>query len=64
MDYALLEVFTAKSLLAKVVLVKFAARPRLNIVLCEKPKQAVKLSVQQDGPRPSTGISEIRHTEI
>jgi hypothetical protein len=56
-------VLTAKYRLAKVVSVKFAARPRLGAVLCESSKQAVRLSVHQDGGRRSTGISEILDME-
>jgi hypothetical protein len=35
MDFTLLSAFTANSRLAKVVLVKFAARPQFWAVLCE-----------------------------
>jgi hypothetical protein len=51
------------SCLAKVVSVKFVARPRLSAVLFETRKQAVNLSVHQDGGRPSSGIPEILETE-
>jgi hypothetical protein len=56
-------VFTANSRLVKVVSVKFAAWPHVCAVLCETTKQAVNLSVHQDGRRPSTGIQEIMETE-
>jgi hypothetical protein len=52
-------VFTAISCLVKVVSVKFAAW----LWLCETTKQAVNLSVHQDGGRPSTKILEILETE-
>jgi hypothetical protein len=39
--------------------VKFAAWLRLCAVLCEAPKQAVNLTLHQDGERPSTGIPDI-----
>jgi hypothetical protein len=58
-DFILLSVFTPNSCLAKVVSVKFAARSRMCAVMCETTKQAVNLSVHQDGGRPSTGIPEI-----
>jgi hypothetical protein len=58
-DFTLRSVFTANSRLAKAVSVKFAARPRL----CATRKQAVNLSVHQDGGRPSNGILEIQGTE-
>jgi hypothetical protein len=58
-DFILLSVFMVNYCLAKVVLVKFAIRPRLCAVLCETLKEAVNLSVHQDGRRPSAGISEI-----
>jgi hypothetical protein len=61
-DFTLRPVFTAKSRSAK-VLVKFAARLRVCTVLCETSEQAVNLSVQQDGGRPSTGIPEMLETE-
>jgi hypothetical protein len=63
MDFTLRSVFTANSRLAEVVLVKFAARPRVCAVLDETSEQAVDLSVHQDGGRPSTGIPEILDTE-
>jgi hypothetical protein len=63
MDFTLHNVFTANSLLVKVVSVKFAARTRVCAVLCETSKQAVNLSVHQDGGRLSTGILEILDTE-
>jgi hypothetical protein len=52
----------AKSCLAKVVSLKFAAWLWLCAVLC-KTKQAVNLSVHQDGGRPNTRILEILETE-
>jgi hypothetical protein len=61
-DFALDSVFTANSHLAKVVSVKFADRPRVCAVLYDTSKQAVNLSVHQDGGRPSTGIPEILKT--
>jgi hypothetical protein len=53
----------ANSHLAKVVSVKFAARPWVCAVLYETPKQAVNLSVHQDGGHPSTEILEILDKE-
>jgi hypothetical protein len=58
-DVTLCSVFTANSRLATVVSVKFAAQTRVCTVLCKTPKQAVNLSVHQDGTHPSTGIREI-----
>jgi hypothetical protein len=43
--------------------VEFAAQPRLCAVLYKTTKQAVNLSVHEDGGRPRTGISEILETE-
>jgi hypothetical protein len=54
--FTLRSVFTVISRFAKVIWVKFAARPRL----CETTKEAVNLS---DGGRPSAGILEILDTE-
>jgi hypothetical protein len=54
----------ANSRLAKVVSVKFPSWPRVCAVLCESSKEAVNLSVHQDGGRPSTGIPEILDTEV
>jgi hypothetical protein len=62
MDFTLHNVFTANSCLAE-VLVKFAAQPQVCVMLCATTKQAVNLSVHQDGRRPSTGIPEILDTE-
>jgi hypothetical protein len=42
----------------KVVLVKFAAQLRVCTVLCETTKQAMNLSVHQDGGHPSTGFQK------
>jgi hypothetical protein len=56
-------VLTANSRLAKVVLEKFAARPRVCAVLCDTKKQAVYFSVHQDGGRLNTEIPEILDTE-
>jgi hypothetical protein len=54
---------TANSGLAKVVSVKFAARPQLCIVMCETTIQVINLSVHQVGGHPSTGFPEILDTE-
>jgi hypothetical protein len=42
---------------------KVASRTRLRAVLFKTTKQAVNLSVHQDGERPRTSISEILETE-
>jgi hypothetical protein len=42
--------------LAKVVSAKFVAWPRMWAVLEETSKQALNISVNQDGGRPGTGI--------
>jgi hypothetical protein len=52
-------VFTASTCLAKVVLVKFTAQPWMCAILCAATKQAVNLSVHQDGRCVSTGIPRI-----
>jgi hypothetical protein len=62
-DFTLCSVFAANFCLAMVVSVKFAAWSRLCTVLCETTKQAVNLSVHQDGGRPSAGIPEILEAE-
>jgi hypothetical protein len=62
-DFTLRSGFTANFDLAEVVWVKFAARPRVCAVVCETYKQAVNLSVHQDGGHPSTGNQEILDTE-
>jgi hypothetical protein len=48
----------ANSCLVNVVSVKFATQLRL----CKTRKQAVNLSVHQDGRHPNTGILEILET--
>jgi hypothetical protein len=55
-DFSLHSVFMANTRLAKVVSVEFAGRLRLCAVLCETTKQAVNLSVHQDGGRPEPGF--------
>jgi hypothetical protein len=62
MDFTLHSVLTANSRLAKVVSVKFAARPRVCAGLCATSKYATSFSAQHGG-RPSTGIAEIPNTE-
>jgi hypothetical protein len=54
-DIDMRSVFTANSRLAK-VMVKFTARARLCVVLCEIAKPAKSLSFHLDGPHLSTGI--------
>jgi hypothetical protein len=61
-DFTLRSVFMANSRLAKLVSGKFVARPPECSVLCETAKQAVNLSVHQDGGCPRTGIPEILGT--
>jgi hypothetical protein len=63
MHFSLLSVFMANSCLAKVVSVKFAAQPRLCAVLCKTTKQALNLSVYQDGGHPSSWIPETMEAE-
>jgi hypothetical protein len=45
--------------LSDMVSVKFAARPRVCAVLCERFKQAANFSVHQDSALPGAGIQEI-----
>jgi hypothetical protein len=56
-------VFRANSHLAQVMSVRFLAWPRVCAVLSEAPKQAVNLSVHQDGRHLSTEIPKILNTE-
>jgi hypothetical protein len=63
-DFGLRNEFTANSRLAKVVAVKFFARPRLCAVLCQTIKQAMNLKVHEDSGRPGTGIPEILETKV
>jgi hypothetical protein len=53
----------AKPYLAKVVSMTFAAWLWLCTVLCKTTKQAMNLSVHQEGRRPNTRILEILETE-
>jgi hypothetical protein len=62
-DITLRNVFTSNSSLAKEVSVKFATWQQVCVVLGETSKQAVNLSVHQDGGHPSTGILEILDIE-
>jgi hypothetical protein len=68
-DFTLCSVFTANSRLAKVVTAKFAAWQRVCAALCvwgggaKTNKQALNLSVHQDGGRPSIWIPEILDTD-
>jgi hypothetical protein len=63
MDFTLHGVFTANSHLAVAVLMKFAARPQFCPVLWEATKQAVNLSVHQDGGCTSIRIPQILEAE-
>jgi hypothetical protein len=62
-DFPLRSVFMNNARFAMVVLVKFAVWPRMCAALCKTSKQAVHLSVHQDGRRPSAQIPEILDTE-
>jgi hypothetical protein len=63
MGFDLRSVFSVNSGVAKLVLVKFVTRQRTCAVLREKTKQAVNLSVHQDGGRSSTEILETLEAE-
>jgi hypothetical protein len=56
-------VFMANSCLMNVVSVKFAAWPWVCAVLLETSKEAVNLSIHQDGGRPSSRIPGILDIE-
>jgi hypothetical protein len=60
-DFILRSVFMANSSFVKVVSVKFSVWPWMCAVQCEIGKEAVNLSVHQDGGRPCRNSGNTGH---